>query len=79
MLSDYELQRLKNIADNDAVLASLGLAGNNSLCEKPPPKKKPPPPPPDPFAVSEPQRRSSRVAGQKVDYTCWRGNNRKVT
>ena len=30
-LCDYELQRLANIASNNAVLDSLGLGGDNSL------------------------------------------------
>ena len=68
MLSAYELQRLKNVAANNAVLAQLGLAGDNSLRDKPPPKKKPPPPPP-PSSASVEVRRSSRVSGQHVDYS----------
>lgn len=43
-LSDYELQRLANIARNAAVLEELGLGGNNQLIvkktTKPPPKRK---------------------------------------
>lgn len=41
-LSDYELQRLANIAKNQAVLDDLGLGGNNKLVETK--KKKPPQP-----------------------------------
>lgn len=47
-LSEYELQRLQNIADNNAMLAALGLAdGDSSLKPKAKPKVKAQKRPPD--------------------------------
>lgn len=68
MLSAYERQRLQNIAKNNAVLAQLGLAGDNSLREQPEPKTNPPPNPKPPRADDAPIRRSARVAGKHIDY-----------
>lgn len=63
-LSEYELQRARNMVENEAVLRRLGLADENSLeiTTKPPPRtrksnvmKKPP-------GIPQELRRSSRVA-----------------
>ena len=41
-LSEYEKQRLANIAQNQSVLAQLGLADGECKLKKPPPPKRRP-------------------------------------
>ena len=72
-LSDYEKQRLANIAQNQSVLAQLGLAdGECKLKPPPPPKKRPAARKHDDDAGEEPQqptRKSARVANTPVCHT----------
>ena len=60
LLSEYELERLRNIARNQEVLRGLGLLENSQLL----PPAKPAPPPKDPFPPGRggaaPSRRSER-------------------
>ena len=68
-LSEYELKRQETMAENQAVLRSLGLADDNRLdTTKPPPRtrksnvmKKPP-------GIPQELRRSSRVAQTPINY-----------
>ena len=65
-LSQYEKDRAKNIARNQAHLASLGLLDNKLI-----PKNEPKAPKQrsfEPLSL-EPTRASSRLAGKEVDYT----------
>jgi len=66
-LSDYELQRLANVARNQAVLEELGLAGNNSMQPAKPPKK-PPVKRSLPNQYVQPIRRSSRATNAPDSY-----------
>lgn len=69
-LSEYELQRLANVARNQAVLDALGLGGNNALEEKKPPIRKPPAPKPDDDDdVPKFVRRSGRSTNAPVTYS----------
>ena len=71
-LSDYEKQRLANIAQNQSVLAQLGLADGECKLKPPPPPKKRPVPRKDDDEEGEPQqptRKSARVANAPVCYT----------
>ena len=69
-LSDYEQQRLANIARNQSVLAQLGLTeGECKLKPPPPPKKRPVPrKDDDDEEPQQPTRKSARVAIAPVDY-----------
>ena len=71
-LSDYEKQRLANIARNQSVLAELGLTDGECKLKPPPPPKKRPLPRKDDDDDEEPQqptRKSARVANAPVCYT----------
>ena len=71
-LSDYAKQRLANIAQNQSVLAQLGLADGECKLKPPPPPKKRPVPRKDDEEEEEPQqptRKSARVANAPVCYT----------
>lgn len=69
-LSEYELQREANVARNQAVLAALGLGGDNSLKPPKPPKKPTPKPNPDAETDAEPKvvRRSGRSTNAPPSY-----------
>ena len=70
-LSDYEKQRLANTAQNQSVLAQLGLADGECKLKPPPPPKKRPVPRKDDEEEEEPQqptRKSARVANAPVCY-----------
>ena len=64
-MNEYELQRERNIARNQAQLLQLGLENKTAQAPSRPaaaatrPKKRPPPPPPQ-----EPVRKSLRTLGQ---------------
>ena len=59
MLSAYELQRLKNVERNEAVLESLGLGSDNSLKKKKSVRSVTKP------VQADSRRRSSRVSGSE--------------
>ena len=69
-LCAYELQREANVARNQAVLAALGLGGDNSLKGPKPPPKKPPPKPADEDTDASPKfvRRSGRSTNAPPSY-----------
>lgn len=69
-LCEYELQRLANIASNQAVLSSLGLGGDNSLKKPKAPVVRKPKSDSDDDDDNQslPTRRSTRNVGTPTDY-----------
>tara|TARA_B100000214_G_scaffold100391_1_gene70042 strand:- start:3772 stop:4593 length:822 start_codon:yes stop_codon:yes gene_type:complete len=69
-LSEYELQRQRNIDSNETVLRALGLIDAKKRMRDAAPAMKPKKPKPSPSNNKEP-RRSSRVEGKVVDYSAY--------